>query len=203
MEVCVKPDYSDWLTPEELAKEDAEWVRDAANQSIYRANLIMDVCREKNIGKVVEFGCGTGLIAPLLPGTVKYLGIDGNSDCTHIATQRNGEVGRVIYWNRDVRMGWNCPEGLACSFAVLKHFGLHEWVDVLSGILRSAGFGLFDVQMSHGDPRDDDFEFYHTWVDQKMLDEAVSKAGHRIVKTLDTHEDEHGIQRMVWTERVD
>lgn len=198
MEVCVKPDYSDWLTPEELAKEDAEWVRDAANQSIYRANLIAEICRDKNIHSVVEYGCGTGLIAPLLPEYIVYLGVDRNSECVRIARGRSKfqafEVG-------DLRRPLSCH--LACCFAVLKHFGLHEWGLNLSGILSNADYGLFDVQMSHGEPRDDDFEFHHTWIDQNMLDKAVGVGGHRIVKTMDTHEDEHGIQRMVWTERVD
>lgn len=197
----MKPDYSDWLTPEELAKEDAEWVRDAENQSIYRANLIMDVVREHQITSVVEYGCGSGLIGPLLPKSVKYKGVDKNEGCLNTANARKNGNSNLTYLYGDMRSP-GMPCGLVCSFAVLKHFGVYEWVNVLSGILKTAHYGLFDVQLSHGDPRDDDFEFYHTWVSQWMLDRAVEVGGHRIVKTVDTHEDENGIQRMVWTERL-
>lgn len=178
-------DYSVWLTPERLELEEKQW----AEVRIYElyASHLMRVVVEERCKSVLEIGCGTGWVPTRLPESLEYVGVDANDGCLALAAQKNptrsflaGDV-RSLSWHRS---------DLVCSFAVLKHFALSEWSEVLAKVLSFGRVGLFTMNV--GPSNMDDFEqgFPHTWVSRETLARAVWDAGHRMVSAepMDTTE---------------
>lgn len=191
-----KPDYSEWLTPERLCREEELWA-----QCRYYADFaagITQMCADHPITSVVEFGCGTGWVPTLLPPELVYLGVDQNLECLTWARTKNPGPNRD-WMQVDIRdfPTRNFQADLGCAFSVLKHFGLSEWDAVVSKILGSVTYGLFTMPIGTEDV-DDGIEFPHVWVSPERLEAAVSKAGHQVLwsrlqRTTET---------MVATERV-
>jgi SAM-dependent methyltransferase len=172
------PDYSVWLTPERLGAEEAQW----ALTGIYRlyAERLLEVAHLEGCASVLEIGCGTGWVPTVLPPSLRYLGVDANPDCVALAMTKSDRTFMV----KDVRdlpaQEW---ADLVCAFAVLKHFALSEWRDVLQRVLSMGRVGLFTMNVGLQDA--DDFEqgFPHTWVSWDTLAGAVRSAGHEFVST--------------------
>lgn len=168
-------DYSAYLTPERLAVEEVAWEQTA----IYRlyADTVLYAAARYGCNTVLEVGCGTGWVPTRLPESLAYIGLDANPECLTLARQKTE---RLFIW-ADARV-FRLEESvdLVCSFAVLKHFALHEWASVLGKILSFGRVGVFTMNV--GDADADDFEqgYPHTWVSPFTLGAAVAGAGHQI-----------------------
>lgn len=178
-------DYSVWLTPERLAVEEKLWAETAIYVR-YAAEL-MRVVAEERCKSVIEIGCGTGWVPTLLPARLDYVGVDANDGCLALAARKNPKRPFML---GDVRsLDWPAGDAV-CSFAVLKHFGLSEWSDVLAKVLSFGRVGLFTMNVGPTDV--DDFEqgFPHTWITRETLVSAIESAGHRLVSAqlMDTDE---------------
>jgi len=180
----ITQDYSVWLDSFRLAREEQLWA-ESEMPHLY-ANRVRQVIEEHGCRSVIELGCGTGWVPTLLPGTVEYVGVDGNPECLQYARQKTTR----LFLHADIR-GLRYPtQDLVCSFAVLKHFALEEWPAVLGKVLSHGRVGLFTMNVGPGDRDDFNEGFAHTWVSAVTLDRAVEACGHRIrsVELLHTTE---------------
>jgi len=125
---------------------------------------------------VIEYGCGTGWVPQHLPVEMHYIGVDANLYCLQLALQRN--PGRMFVY-ADVRREMVLTFDLACAFSFLKHFGLHEWDEVVAQVLRHGRYGLFTMPVGP-ETRDEGVDFPHVWVTEDRLRAAVNVAGHDV-----------------------
>ena len=177
------PDYSAWLTPERLAVEEVAWTDPARATWPVFVDFIKARRGAMSMFSVIEFGCGTGLVAAGLPDTVTYHGEDANAECVLRARARNDGRPRRTFAIADVRAAWQYVAGkyeLACAFSFLKHFGLHEWDTIVERVLRPGRMGLFSVPVSLAGDRDEGLEFPHVWVTATRVERAVRRAGHEV-----------------------
>jgi len=140
---------------------------------------------EFNAKSVVELGCGSGWIARELPAGVRYVGFDKNPTFLGWAKGKNRPDRTFVYRDvREISPAWlkeNHGEfDLACCFAFLKHFGLHECDDVLMLLLSLAPRAVFDIQITDRDI-DNGTDFHHVFVTKQRLEQVVAAGGHRIV----------------------
>jgi len=172
----LKQDYSAWLTPERLAVEDQQWGDPRLATWPIFVGWIKHVAREVEIVSVLEYGCGTGWVPRHLPPDMHYVGVDANQYCLQLAMARN--PGRLFAF-ADVRAALALTFDLACAFSFLKHFGLHEWDEVVAQVLRHGRYGLFTMPVGP-ETKDDGTEFPHVWVTEDRLRAAVNLAGHEV-----------------------
>lgn len=186
------PDISKWYTPDRVAVEDAIWIEGQH----YRENVqrIAEVCRSRHLRTVMEFGCGTGLVAANLPASVEYLmGIDDNYHMLERARERNS---KLEFIHADIRTLQGPAHGtlqadLVCSFAVLKHFSLSEWPAILRIILAHGTYALFNMHALPDDrePFDAGTEWHSAWPRRCDIVAAISAAGHKVIDWDDSHID--------------
>ncbi|MGH7175311.1 MAG: class I SAM-dependent methyltransferase [Minisyncoccia bacterium] len=137
------------------------------------------------INRVVEVGCGSGLIPAEITHNVFYLGVDKNPTFLDWAKKRNPDPSRMFVLEdvRAVTPAWLNRFGgfdLAMCFAFLKHFGLDEWDDRLAGLLAMAPRTVFEVQMSSKD-FDDGIDFHHAYVTPQRVVNVLDRCGHKLV----------------------
>lgn len=175
------PDYSEWLSLERLQAEDIQWTDPTLRTWPTFVEWIWKVRQFAPMESIIEFGCGTGLIPAHLPIIIGYVGVDSNPYCIAAAFARNQHC-RTFYC-LDVRTAElpKPPKRLACAFSFLKHFGLHEWDDILARVLSHGSWGLFSIPLGE-QTLDDGVEYPHVWVDRARLESAVDAAGHVIVE---------------------
>lgn len=173
-------DYSHWLTPERLAHEESVW-KDAPHER-EQAALVAAVCREHHLRSVVEFGCATGWLPSFLSDDahLQYLGVDANADCLQLAAEKC--PGRLFLCG-DLRTVLVPAADLVVGFALLKHFHLSEWDEVLTRVLSVGRFALVSVTLAEHNI-EDDCDFPHIWVTRERLERVVRAAGHEIVTLL-------------------
>lgn len=174
----VPPDYSVWLAQgDHLAAEELAW---AVNQeSKAYAQYVGKVIEQINhpLPTVLELGCGTGWVPTHLKG-IRYVGVDGNEGCVKIARTKTP----FQFVCADLRTFMpDEPVDIICAFAVLKHFALFEWDDVIAKVLRHGQFGIFTMNTAERDVDDFRFGFPHTHVSRARIHEAVWKAGHEVL----------------------
>jgi trans-aconitate methyltransferase len=177
------PDISEYYTGELAAHEEYMW----RTTQQYKNNLefLNKTIAARNVQRMVEVGCGSGFIPTGLPDGVRYLGVDNNP--TFLAWAKDKNPNRA-FEKADIRalsLDWlkgkgYAPFDLVATFAVLKHFGLHEWDDVVKTILGLAPVAVFDVQLTNRD-LDNGTAFHHSFVTGEHLERVVAAAGHRIV----------------------
>lgn len=180
--IIMRPDYSLYLTPEQLQIEETHW----ATQALYKQYAAL--VQKLNLApeaRLLEVGCGTGWVPTQLPASLQYLGLDNNAGCLELARAKNPERRFVQY---DIREFARCqiPFDAVVSFAVLKHFGLHEWDQLVGYILRlapQAAFTLpvYKVDALPMDAFDNGTDFPHVWIRQDRVERVVEQAGHRLV----------------------
>ena len=185
------PDYSVYLTPPRVAQEESDW----AESKLYLRNAaqVMHAARLFGLGErfhLLELGCGSGWVPTALPDTIVYGGIDHNAQLLVLAAAKNGH--HRMFYRSDLRVWPTAPAiDLVASFAVLKHFGLHEWADVFARMLSHGRHGVFNIQL--GPPSrpayDDGTEFHHTWIDERTVERCVRDAGKRIYRSEVLHSD--------------
>lgn len=180
------PDYSAWLTPERIAVEDAHWQTMPREKQTAQTVAELAARMEHSCPHVMEWGCGTGVVASLLPDCLPYHGFDANAGCISRARDRNPTKAFAVL---DVRRMVELQEGVALhdprveigvALAFLKHFHADEWPYILQGLLWAAHCGVFSMPVS-ATTHDDGTEWPHLWVSPGDLDAAVQAAGHEIV----------------------
>jgi len=185
-------DYSEWLTPERLAEEERLWA-EVAIYKLYAAETFKLV-RSLNLKALIEVGCGTGWLPTALPPTLEYTGVDANAECLRLAQQKTTQ----LFVQADVRNFYWPERPLVVSFAMLKHFALFEWAEILGKVLALGRNALFTMNVGASDEDDFQHGFPHTWVSDATLREAIRAAGHELVWATLLHTGE----TMVHTRRV-
>ena len=147
-------DYSEYLNkPGMLAWIEQEWKR---NPHIHdeHARIVNEFIREYKIISLTELGCSTGNLASRID--VKfYKGIDSNEDSVTLAKTKCPEKEFIQANIRDFK-GYDM---LVICFAVLKHFGLHEWTNIFNTCSEVGRYFIFDMPIGE-QTRDDGTEFH-------------------------------------------
>jgi hypothetical protein len=185
------PDFSEYLVGDRIAQEESGWAR----VRYYERNAaqVMAAARMFGLGErfhLLELGCGSGWVPTALPDTIVYGGIDNNAQLLVLAAAKNGH--HRMFYRSDLRVWPTAPAiDLVASFAVLKHFGLHEWADVFTRMLSHGRHGVFNIQLCPPSrpAYDDGTEFHHTWIDEHMVERCVRGAGKRIYRSEVLHSD--------------
>jgi len=185
-------DISEYYVGHLAEAEEAVW----KNHKPYLVNAaeVKQLILDKGITRVVEVGCGSGWVPTVLPTKTEYLGIDANDTFLGWAREKNSPKTRRFI-KEDVRKlspAWLTAKafkapGLVCSFAVMKHFGLHEWDKVLKTILSLATYSCVDVQVAGSDFNNGTL-FHHTFVSQEHADRVIEDAGHKKLYEVVTYD---------------
>jgi SAM-dependent methyltransferase len=191
------PDFSEYLSasPDRIAREESGWA--AARHYQRNARQVMAAAALFGLGsgdgyfKVLELGCGSGWVPSVLPATLNYTGVDNNARLVELARARN--ISERAFIVADIRTVIPPPPtaDLVCSFAVLKHFGLHEWERIFMSMLALGRVGVFNIQLapSGTSAYDDGTQFHHTWVTETMVEECVRSMGDRVYRSEVMHSD--------------
>jgi SAM-dependent methyltransferase len=171
------PDIHNWYTFDRVITEESNWARHKPYER--NVKLIQSVCDQHLLTRVIEYGCGSGWIAPLLSRDLSYTGLDANPHMLTLARTKS----RHEFVQHDIRQPFARPADLACSFAVLKHFSLADWPGILANILRQARFGLFNQHCLPDSftPFDAGHEWHSCWPRNCDIEAAVLAAGHKII----------------------
>jgi len=184
------PDISEWYTPERIAAEEPLWASGPYKENAQR---VVNVCQQYSLSSVIEAGCGTGWVPTALPDSIVYVGMDSNPYMLSRARDKNPS--RIFIRNdiRDLNPDFLSVD-LVCSFAVLKHFSLNEWPDILRHILGIGQYGLFTqhVLLDDRPAMEVGTEFHHIWPTKPELLQAIDSAGHEVLD-LDYSAMDHGI----------
>ena len=173
------PDYSEFLKqPGKLENEENAWLRNPQVHDEY-ARVVNEVIKEHRLKSVTEIGCGTGEVAKRIKRGVDYYGIDANPQCVLLAMQKG--IGRMFIVGDIRETRFLGGSDLVCTFAVLKHFGLHEWFDVFKRIASLGKYFVFNMQIA-SEIKDDFFEFHHVWKSRKDLENDIAGAGLELLK---------------------
>lgn len=181
------PSYAEWLTPSRLKVEEEKWADSELRTWPIFVNWINWVLQDKNVLSMIEFGCGTGWVAKAMPPDLNYVGVDANPHCLAMAMEKN--PGRW-FARDDIRIKQLHTFDLSCAFSVLKHFGLHEWDEVVGNVVGAGMVSLFSMPVGP-EEKDDGTEFPHVWVTPAHLQEAVLAAGHIVVRLEPIATGEH------------
>jgi hypothetical protein len=179
-------DISEWYTDERACDTEVQWLLGDKHQRFLR--FVNPIIEQNDLKSVIEFGCGSGIVAEGLPGRItNYFGIDTCQWFLDRAVKRL--EGRMIYnlERMDARSWVQTDFDLALAFAFFKHFSLDEWESLLGKLLAAGRNAIFDMQLAE-EAFDDGSEYHHTFVTQKMLGAATARCGH-VIKCLDTMDD--------------
>jgi SAM-dependent methyltransferase len=171
------PDYSAYLTAEQLEIEDRLWL--TCDYYTTYATLVTEHLQDGR--SVVEFGCGTGLVQQRLPADVLYVGLDANQLCVERARLRCRWAVRHSVAQADVRTAEVAHVDLTCAFAFLKHFALSEWRTVAANVMRPGARSVFTVPLVPDD-YEDGTAYPHARVSERTVAEAAAIAGHRVLE---------------------
>lgn len=168
-------DFSEYLVGDKLVKEETDWAR-TKHYEVYVSVLeqARKLFKLPEAFTLLEVGCGSGWVPTMLSDSITYYGIDKSPELIELARQKNKESRKFV--QVDFRHFWptaTVKTHMVCSFAVLKHFGLHEWRDIFRRMLALAPYGVFSIQDTEGTPYDDGTEYHHIWVSDDMIWECV------------------------------
>jgi trans-aconitate methyltransferase len=182
----------------ELAKaEEAEWYVTKYYKK-YAAVAIKAIDQFK-IKDVIEIGCGTGLIPTELPENINYLGVDKNPTFLKWARDKNNPNRKFI--QEDIRtLTVDKPYDLVICCAVLKHFSLTEWDQIVKKVLSLGNRGLIEMQVAASDI-DNGTAFHHVFVSQSRLERAIALADHKYIEETILYQDSFLTSKIVLTER--
>lgn len=150
-------DYTEFLTPAQLAIEESAW----ASSRLYARNAqaVIDTLNRdaKAPRTVVELGCGTGWVArQVLPEVDSYLGVDKHHTEVEMARAKcdreaSGLPNSARFVRADVREFARVGDlpTVACAFAFIKHFGEVEWWKIIRTLFAcTARFAVFEINIS-------------------------------------------------------
>lgn len=165
------PDESNRYTEDLATAEDVNWVLAGAHKKPLA--FLTGKLNENAIAGVIEFGCGSGLLAAALPEGLEYLGVDR---CDHLLKKARRRCPERSFKCFDVRTAKESAD-LAMAWSFMKHFAPREWAAVLGKVLSSGKrFGAFDAQVA-GKTFDDGRAFPHCFVTERAVLSAVAAAG--------------------------
>src|SRR5690348_5894946 len=120
------PDISEFYDEARAQAEQVQWLLSGPYRR-YLAFVLPRIERE-SIRSVIEYGCGSGLVAAGLP-EVHYVGIDKNPHFLDMAWKRCGNSAPLMrrFVCFDARNHATEPADLAMAWSFLKHFSLDEW----------------------------------------------------------------------------
>jgi SAM-dependent methyltransferase len=193
-------DISEYYTKDLAVAEEVQWL--LTQQYKNNLDFILPEIKENGIKSVVEFGCGTGLIAQGIPSEIYYIGIDMNRHFLEMARKKN--PGRMFH-NGDIRTDLHFGN-LSCAFAFLKHFSLDEWDGIFAKVITAGKYAAFDIQILDQD-LDDGTEYHHVFVTERRIANCLEICGYREVKRKTLQEadlKDHGRVREVifWVEKT-
>lgn len=170
------PDIWKYYTGPLAAAEITAWDTHADGKEPM-ARDVMAAVNLVGIDRVVEFGCGIGQIASLLPAKVAYIGIDRNQ--TFLAEARMRNPTRTFI-EHDIREPIKTESpAVVCSFGVLQHFSINHFDAIFDRMAARVGYGgamVFEIPIAET-PADDGVEFHHTYLDEPMLAAALARNG--------------------------
>jgi len=169
------PDESDRYDEATAHREDMEWIMGMG--FVVQRDFLAPLMMEHSVRSVIEFGCGSGLLAHSLPSGIDYLGVDKAPLLLDKARKRNPTMRFVCC---DVRNVQEKPRDLSLAFSFLKHFALSEWEQILGIILRHGQHAAFNVQIADQDIDNGVNGFPHVFVTRERLDKAVHTNGHKV-----------------------
>jgi cyclopropane fatty-acyl-phospholipid synthase-like methyltransferase len=204
------PDFSEWLTSDRISAEEKAW----AETQQYKRNVeqVLKMVDQLAIPRptVLEMGCGSGWVPVGLGNSVSYLGIDKNPELLSLCVAKN-HASDAKFHLCDIRhmtsevleslLGVPCVD-IVCSFAVLKHFGLHEWKDIFSRMLSLGNHGVFQVQISDRGDIDDGAQYHHTWMGKETIFSCVSGSGHELISFDATWDSRVLHEWTIYTRRI-
>jgi SAM-dependent methyltransferase len=170
-----KPDYTDYLESH-FKKTDKDWVDTPIVHNL-QIRSFQRAISLRQIKSVVEIGCGAGHLAAKIPDDIKYTGFDKSTTGLSKCKERRPS-GDYVYG--DIRDSRIPTADLVICFAVMKHFGLHEWKDILKRVLSLAPYGLFSIPVG-AEVKDDGIDFPHVWVTDEFLQNTLKELGYRII----------------------
>lgn len=184
-EIKQLPDFSEWCVGPRAIQEEMDWILTGSHQNdvAWLAPLI----EKYDVKTVLEAGCGSGILASLLPPSVtKYGGLDKNAWFLDKARNRIAERPGFTFTCFDVRNVLDGgpgvePVDLGMSFAFLKHFGLDEHDRILQKILSWGEYGALGLQLAQTD-FDNGVEYHHSFVTWERTLAAIEAAGHEVLE---------------------
>jgi predicted TPR repeat methyltransferase len=160
------PDYSEFLRKKGMLSHiENEWLKSTIHEA--QAAIINEIAEDKSI---IEIGCATGNLAKLIKSN-NYTGFDKNEECIEIAKKKRPDKTFLVKDIRDVRRSKNQQADIVCAFAIMKHFGLHEWDDILKKIISlSNEFVVFDMPVAEYTYDDGEKHgHHHVWMTNEDL----------------------------------
>ena len=197
--------------PQKALEEEKAWAINKPHENY--ARFLGAPVNEHKIYSILELCCGSGFLPRYLPRYIRYLGIDNNEQFIAWAKAKNTMDREFI--RSDIRKitpatlatRGHDPFGLVCMFAAVKHFGLHEFNDIIKHMLSFAPVAMFDVQMlASGELCDNGDTFHHTYITPRVLHNSVLDAGHKIVSVYNMYQGDSYAgpmyEQMVYTVRA-
>ncbi len=173
------PDTSEWYTPERALQEEVQWLLHGRHRKLMD-DLLGPLLKGKTVEEVVELGCGSGILAGMLPEGVGYLGVDANAWFIGRAKMRCREKHHYILG--DAR---TLPKikvyHLAMAWDFLKNFAPEEWSSLLGKLLSLAPLAAFNVQEVDGAGFDVGTEYHQTFVTAADVRLALARGGHEVL----------------------
>jgi len=176
------PDISEYYRKEQnAAAEEKAW--NEAKRYVKHAASVAKALKLFGGRSVLEVACGSGWVPAMLPKNVAYTGVDKLSTFIELARGKNKDGDRTFVCGdlREVLPTLGSFD-LVCSFATIKHFGLHEWSDIVRRLLEKAAAGVLELPISDSD-YDNGTEFHHIFVTKDHASRAIGAAGHEVVAT--------------------
>lgn len=172
-------------TPAVAQQADIDWLLDGTYQKV--AKWLSPLMEKHEIRSVVEFGCGSGLLAGTFPLTVRYLGLDASAELLQLAKARSGShlIREFGIYNVQAQVHPEIalpePHGLVVFWSLLKHLPLDDW-DYLVGLLLGCGtFAAFNVQLFDKD-LDNGTDWPHVFVTEEHLQRVLKAADFKILE---------------------
>lgn len=173
----------DWPPPSwtvaDCLQADVDWVLNRTHKKT--SGYVNPRIAQEGIKSVVEFGCGSGLLAAELPSGIEYLGIDTNEWFLGRANDRNLSFDQKHFVKCDAREREPSEvRDLSMAWSFLKHFGLDEFDSILTKLLGCGRCSCFNISHLPFDI-DDGTDFHHVYVTEERVRRVVETAGHEIV----------------------
>lgn len=202
------PDISEYYTSETALQEEAAWLLEGPQPK--HCLFLRPLLVQNKIQSILEFGCGSGILAALLPEEIEYVGFDRNRWFLERARKRNAHFGiQRVFECEDVRRRTGIVSyNLSMAWSFFKHFGLHEIDDIMSLVLAAGEFCAFDVQLTDED-LDNGTAYHHTFITQERLATIIREAGHVEISRTQIEEFSLPAQSKIvrvyalWTKRVE
>jgi predicted TPR repeat methyltransferase len=169
-------DISDYYTEERALAEEVEWILRKPHASI----IEWLSPRAAKLQSVVEFGCGSGIVASSLPQTASYVGVDSNEHFIRMAKKRCPNKCLMQTDVRDFERHGKLFD-LAMAWNFFKHFQISELEAIFASVLTHGRFGAFNVQVLQYD-LDNGQDYHHVHITDERLTHLINSAGHREVE---------------------